>query len=363
MMGRDNGGEVMLNLRLIFVMMVVALVFATGCKALAPGTTWSDPNVAGQIDQLNAWLKTRLFRNFERLDAPEMKAERISFLDCTTNGEFNVNLFIETNQLNVVVGNGLYADEKEEEFDCFCTMLNQGHRFWHWRRDYGSGALVVQCTIHDYPAILEVQPTLMPTLISIAEDECRGVAPLMRKLKAGQISPDDAFETCPKVESFIRISESEDSTKLAEEVYKPLWNALCDKQPVKWEGDHVFPIKMEYGLSTNVTKSVVSTNMLFWIRADHSFVECLAIRPWGRGDKLKKFAQLAVRCNQTRGDGRWAGVEGGEFCIRGTYPLHYVLADPQRFVNKFVMLSAAEIMSHEDEMRELLGEKRCGTER
>ena len=75
------------------------------------------------------------------------------------------------------------------------------------------------------------------------------------------------------------------------------------------------------------------------------------------GDKLKKFAQLAVRCNQTRGDGRWAGVEGGEFCIRGTYPLHYVLADPQRFVNKFVMLSAAEIMSHEDEMRELLGEQ------
>lgn len=341
-----------------FVMMVVVLVNVTGCQSEVPvGERGGDPNVARQIVRLHAWLKTRCVRNLERLDAPEMNAARFSFHDCTTNREFNVNLFIETNLLNVVVGDGLNADEKAADFDYFCTLLNQGRRFWHWRRDFGSGALVVQCTIHDYPAILEAQPNLVPTLISIAEEECRGVAPLMRNLKAGEMSPEDALEACPGSESFIQISEGDDSAMMGEEVYRSLWNALCDKLPVRWDYDRAYPITMDYGLTQNVTRSVVSTNMLFRMRADRNFVECLAIRPWGKGNKLKKFASLAVKCNQARGDGRWAGVEGGEFCIRGTYPLQYVLANPQQFVNKFVMLSVSEIMSHEDEMRELLGER------
>ena len=78
------------------------------------------------------------------------------------------------------------------------------------------------------------------------------------------------------------------------------------------------------------------------------------IRPWGDVDNLEKLAPLTGKCNQMRGDGRWACVESGHFCIHGAYPLAYVLEDPKRFVREFVIASVCEIMSHDDEMRSLI---------
>lgn len=334
---------------------VVLSSLIVGCQSTPFEDVVAEVSAASnQVAQLDAWFKTRDCRDLKRYDTPRMKAFQLWFQDYTTNGTFNVNLYFETNQLNVIVGEGLHADEKAKDFDHYCALINRGGRFWHWLRDHSTGALVIQCTIKDFSRIGKDQPNLTSSLVEIAEDQCRDVFAVMWKLKNGELTPDEAYHASPCVERVYQITEPGDPSKVMDEVYQPLWDALQDKEPVKWDGKHRFPIQFDLGLTTNVTKSAISTNVTCLIRADRNLVECLMFRPWGEEDNLEKLAPLTGKCNQMRGDGRWACVEGGHFCIRGAYPLAYVLEDPKRFVREFVIASVCETLSHDDELRLLI---------
>ena len=334
----------------------IVIGFMSGCRTVAPSVDEKgDSFLTNQVDRVMAWLKTRDARNVRRIDVPEVPGVRLAFLDRTTNGAFGVTLCFETNRLNVIVSDGLKAGKKAEEFDLYCTLANQGRMFWHWLHDKESDVLVIQGTLCDYRAIGAAITNVVPLLTEIGEGEFRACGTAMRKLKKGELTPDAAWRAGPGSESCLLLSTTDPNENLAE-VYQQLWDALRDKVPVKWDGKARYPISFDLGINAVSTKSTVSTNQTCWIRADRHYVESFIFRKWGKGNKLKEFAPLVVKCNQDRGDGRWACVEGGEFCIRGTYPLPYVLDDPRRFVTEFVMRSAGEILANEEDMRRLVPE-------
>lgn len=339
---------------LLLVCIGIAIGLVSGCRSVSsPNEATGGCPLSSQVARTLSWAKARDVRGLKRIDAPEVPGVHLAFQDCTTNGTFYVNLFFETNRLTVVVDEGLTAEKKAREFELYCTLANQGRKFWHWLHDKESDTLGIQSTLYDYQAIGEVNANVVPQLVEIGEGECRACGTVMRGLKKGELTPDEAWRGGPASETGLCLSATDPNQGLAE-VYQLLWDALRDKEPVKWDGAARYPISFDIGIGEGGTTSTTSTNLTCWIRADRYYVEGFVFRKWGEGNKLEKFAPLVVRCNQNRGDGRWACVEGGEFCIRGTFPLPYVLEDPRRFVSEFVVCSAGEILANEDAMRGLV---------
>lgn len=342
-----------------WLVLVVALAgLVAGCWSVSPANERvCEPFVANQVAQLQKWLETRSWRMKERYETPEGSAVRFAFSDTTTNGTFGAIVYFETNLLNVAVADGMNAGAKAREFDHFFALVNQGRKFWVWKRDRESNDLFVQCTVVDFGNVGQAQPGFVPALVGMGEDEVRNIASVMRRLKNGELAPAEAYQACPKTEVTPVIVFANDGQKIKlAETYQALCDALRDKLPIRWEKELRFPIRFDLGISSDATRSASSTNMIGLIRTDCNLVECVLMRPWGVGDKLEKLAPLAVKCNQMRGDGRWACIEDGEFCIRGSYPLPYVLADPGRFVKEFVLASSGELLTQEDEMLRVVPE-------
>ena len=84
---------------------VILSALIVGCQSKPFDDVVAEVSAASnQVAQLDAWFKTRDCRDLKRYDTPTMKAFQLWFQDYTTNGTFNVNLYFETNQLNVIVG-------------------------------------------------------------------------------------------------------------------------------------------------------------------------------------------------------------------------------------------------------------------
>lgn len=298
-----------------------AVIAEIGCVHRQTEPSLPDAQTRACADCLGRWLD-EFGQSYGEIAVPNQNIVRFFFAMKAEKTPVSVNLYIETNRVNILLSDDRIHPGKNRELDLFCAFANKGRKYSYWKYMPENGTLVLQATI-DVMLTLDKEPSFLQSAVFVIAKEYDRFLPAAEKVLAGE-SPQAAlaglvdFEVTPIIGT--ESETAEDRNRLVEELYGELSKTLKVERTRDPDCPLYFWMQPDIAGTVTIGKGFVA------------FTVYRQEMPVCGGD-VGRLAALVSEWNFGRGDNTWFSVVDGTLLMRVTNRNPEVQRDPSAFIS------------------------------